>query len=295
GGGDGRARAARRGPRRRDRAPGTPRRRGRARTRARARARRRGAARAPRGRGGALGGALRLGHGRSRGVGRPRRRARCRRRPGSSGRARMRRLAPLAVAGLAAAYFASFLTYGVNLEDEGSLLHGIARTLGGELPYVDFHTGYTPGVFYLNAGLLRLFGRSVVPIRAALTLVNAATAGLLFALARPLAARALAAGEGDPDRRAARALLVLTALALLVLLAQALVATLTLDIDWPTFPIIAGAPLVLLAGRLLWARAPVAHAVRLVPALALLALGAAVVTLPWLTYLVARLGWARSL
>src|SRR5947207_1268843 len=120
-------------------------------------------------------------------------------------------------------------------------------------------------------------------------------AGVLGLLACAMGLGLMAAGEGDPDRRAARALLVLTALALLVLLAQALVATLTLDIDWPTFPIIAGAPLVLLAGRLLWARAPVAHAVRLAPALALLALGAAVVTLPWLAYLVARLGWARFL
>jgi hypothetical protein len=82
------------------------------------------------------------------------------------------------------AFFALFRFYGFQVEDEGTLLFQLSRVAAGQFPYVDFHTGYTPGFFYVGAALLHALGTTTETLRPLLAFMNAASIAGLYALAR---------------------------------------------------------------------------------------------------------------
>jgi hypothetical protein len=83
------------------------------------------------------------------------------------------------------AYFSLFLGYGINIEDEGTLLYQFERLADGQRAYTDFHLGYTPGVYYIHSTLQGMFDQSIVPGRIALALTNSLSVALLGLLVAP--------------------------------------------------------------------------------------------------------------
>jgi hypothetical protein len=77
--------------------------------------------------------------------------------------------------------------YWIDLIDEGYFVYLGSRVAAGDLPYRDFDTYYTPGVFYLFAWTFKVFGLTVEPIRILMSVMRVLWALVLYALTRRVA------------------------------------------------------------------------------------------------------------
>jgi Dolichyl-phosphate-mannose-protein mannosyltransferase len=75
----------------------------------------------------------------------------------------------------------------VDVVDEGYFLDLSQRVAEGALPYRDFSTYYTPGIFYLFAAVFKLFGVQLLSIRYLMSLLRGVCALLMYVLARRVA------------------------------------------------------------------------------------------------------------
>src|SRR6266567_8739555 len=81
-------------------------------------------------------------------------------------------------------YLCLFRRYSSLEPDEGIVLQGAERILGGQVPYRDFFSFYTPGSFYLVAWLFRIFGDSFLVARTSLAVCGALGSVVTYSLAR---------------------------------------------------------------------------------------------------------------
>ncbi len=77
-------------------------------------------------------------------------------------------------------------------DDEGGYAYAAWRVSEGEVPYRDFLTPQMPGFLYWGGLIVRLFGRSYVPLRVATSLVMLLAALLLYAVSREVYGRRVA-------------------------------------------------------------------------------------------------------
>lgn len=99
---------------------------------------------------------------------------------------------PFLVFLLSFAYLCVFLRYSSLEPDEGILLQGAQRILDGQIPYRDFFSFYTPGSFYLLAGLFKAFGDTFMVARLSLAASGAVCSLLTYLLARRVCTRGFA-------------------------------------------------------------------------------------------------------
>jgi hypothetical protein len=97
----------------------------------------------------------------------------------------------LAAAALTLVYLLPFRAYGLQVEDEGTLLYQVLRVVEGQVPYVDFLTGYMPGYFYVGSTMLSWAG-DVPTMRVLIAVLHALTVAGSVVLATRVARPALA-------------------------------------------------------------------------------------------------------
>lgn len=89
-------------------------------------------------------------------------------------------------------YLLWFVHYSAMDPDEGIVMQGAERILRGEVPYRDFFSFYTPGSYYLLAGMFRIFGDSFVVARTSIAIIGAGTSVVSYLLARRVCSRRIA-------------------------------------------------------------------------------------------------------
>ena len=83
-------------------------------------------------------------------------------------------------------FFGVLAPYGIQVGEDGDMLYQAYVTWRGQLPYVDFSTGYTPLYFYWHALLFRVFGVDALVIRVSTAVTNTLTLVLMYHLAARL-------------------------------------------------------------------------------------------------------------
>ena len=89
-------------------------------------------------------------------------------------------------------YLSVFRRFSSMEPDEGIVLQGATRVLAGQIPYRDFFSFYTPGSFYLTAGLFWIFGNSFAVARTSLAVTGALCSTITYPLARRVCSRWIA-------------------------------------------------------------------------------------------------------